>query len=190
MRYILTLLLLSFCLFSSQIFAQDPFGSIEGTVKDPQGAVVQNATVVVRNKATNASKTVTTSQDGYYRVLQLQPGAYEIKASALNFKQSIIENVTIQVGQTASADVSLEIGGQTEIVTVTPTAEAQIERSDNTVSGVVNTRQIENLPLNGRNFLDLAQLQPGTEKVDGASFDPTKANFTGVSIGGQAGRLH
>jgi hypothetical protein len=52
----------------------------------------------------------------------------------------------------------------------------------------VNTRQIENLPLNGRNFLDLAQLQPGTERVDGGSFDPTKANFTGISIGGQAGR--
>jgi hypothetical protein len=188
MRYILTLLLLSFCLFSSQIFAQDPFGSIEGTVKDPQGAVVQNATVVVRNKATNGSKTVTTTQDGYYRVLQLQPGTYEIKASASNFKQSIIDTITVQVGQTASADISLEVGGQTETVTVTPSAEAQIERSDNTVSGVVNTRQIENLPLNGRNFLDLAQLQPGTEKVDGASFDPTKANFTGVSIGGQAGR--
>src|SRR4029077_3653780 len=99
MRYILTLLLLSFCLFSSQIIAQDPFGSIEGTVKDPQGAIVQNATVVVRNKATNASKTVTSNQDGYYRVLQLQPGAYEIKVSAANFKQSIVDTVTIQVGQ-------------------------------------------------------------------------------------------
>jgi len=129
MRYILTLLLLSFCLFSSQIFAQDPFGSIEGTVKDPQGAVVQNATVVVRNKATNGSKTVTTTQDGYYRVLQLQPGTYEIKASASNFKQSIIDTITVQVGQTASADISLEVGGQTETVTVTPSAEAQIERS-------------------------------------------------------------
>jgi hypothetical protein len=188
MRKILTLFLLLFSLFLTHINAQDPFGSIEGTVKDPQGAVVQNATVVVRNKATNASKTAVTNQDGYYRVLQLQPGAYEIKVSASNFKQSIVETVTVQVGQTASAEVGLEIGGQTETVTVTPSAEAQIERSDNTVSGVINTRQIENLPLNGRNFLDLAQLQPGTERMDGASFDPTKANFTGVSIAGQAGR--
>src|SRR5205085_7375870 len=73
-------------------------------------------------------------------------------------------------------------------VTVVGGGEVQIDRTDNTVAGVVNTRQIENLPLNGRNFLDLAQLQPGTEQVQGDSFDPTKANYTGVSIAGQAGR--
>jgi len=188
MRYILTFFLLSFSLFVAQINAQDPFGSIEGTVKDPQGSIVQNATVAVKNTATNASKTVTTNQDGYYRVLHLQPGVYEIKVSASGFKQSLLDHIQVQVGQTASADVGLQIGGATETVTVTPSADVQIERTDNAVAGVVNTRQIENLPLNGRNFLDLAQLQPGTEKVDGGSFDPTKANFTGVSIGGQAGR--
>jgi hypothetical protein len=176
------------CLFAFSVAAQDPFGSITGTIKDPQGAVVQGATVTVRNVATNATKSVVTNDDGQYRVLQLQPGVYEVKATATNFKQSVLDSVQVQVGQTASADLALEIGVNTEVVTVTPTAEAQIERTDNTVSGVINTRQIENLPLNGRNFLDLAQLQPGTEKVDGASFDPTKANFTGVSIGGQAGR--
>ena len=188
MKYILTVFLFAFCLFSPKIYAQDPFGSVAGTVKDPQGAVVQNATVVVRNKATNAAKTVVTTEDGSYRISQLQPGVYEIKVSAANFKQALIESVQVQVGQNASADISLELGGTEETVTVTPTSEAQIDRTDNAVSGVISTRQIENLPLNGRNFLDLAQLQPGTEKVDGGSFDPTKANFTGVSIGGQAGR--
>lgn len=170
------------------VMAQDPFGSIEGTVKDPQGAVVPNATVAVRNIATNATRNAVTNEDGQYRLLQLQPGAYEVKASATNFKQSVLESVQVQVGQIAVADISLEIGVPGETVTVTPDSEAQIERSDNAVSGVVGTRQIENLPLNGRNFLDLAQLQPGTERVDGGSFDPTKANFTGISIGGQAGR--
>jgi hypothetical protein len=171
-----------------QINAQDPFGSIEGTINDPQGAVVQGATVSVKNTATNATRTAVTNDNGQYRILQLQPGLYEVSVSAANFKKSVLENIQVQVGQTASADVALQLGGSTETVTVTSTAEAQIDRSDNTVSGVVNTVQIENLPLNGRNFLDLAQLQPGTEKVDGGSFDPTKANFTGVSIGGQAGR--
>lgn len=188
MRYILTLFLLSFVLIVSQTNAQDPFGSLEGTVKDQQGAIVQNATVTVRNIATNATRTAVTNADGYYRILQLQPGNYEIKVSATSFKQSVVENIQVQVGQVAAADVSLEVGGVGESVTVTASSEAQIERTDNTVSGVVGTQQIENLPLNGRNFLDLAQLQPGTEKVDGGSFDPTKANFTGISIGGQAGR--
>ncbi len=188
MRYILTLFLLSFSLFVTNSIAQEPFGSVEGTVKDQQGAIVQNATVAVRNIATNATKTAVTNEDGYYRILQLQPGNYEIKVSATNFKQSVLESVQVQVGQIAAADISLEVGGVGESVTVTASSEAQIERTDNTVSGVVGTQQIENLPLNGRNFLDLAQLQPGTEKVDGGSFDPTKANFTGVSIGGQAGR--
>lgn len=180
--------MVSLCFFASQINAQDPFGSVEGTVKDPQGAIVQNATVTVKNKATNATRTAITNDDGHYRVVQLQPGNYEVTATAANFKRSVIETIQVQVGQSAAADFSLTVGGASESVTVNNTAEAQIERSDNTVSGVINTRQIESLPLNGRNFLDLAQLQPGTEKVDGASFDPTKANFTGVSIGGQAGR--
>jgi hypothetical protein len=188
MKNLLILFLAIFCCAVSQINAQDPFGSIAGTVNDPQGAVVQNATVTVKNTATNAARTAVTNENGQYRILQLQPGFYEISVSAANFKKSVLENIQVQVGQTASVDVALEVGGQSETVTVTSTAEAQIERSDNTVSGVVNTVQIENLPLNGRNFLDLAQLQPGTEKVDGGSFDPTKANFTGVSIGGQAGR--
>jgi hypothetical protein len=188
MRKILTLIAFSLCLFISTSSAQEPFGSIEGTVKDQQGAIVQNATVTVRNLATNASKTAATNDDGQYRILQLQPGNYEVKAAAANFKQTILESVQVQVGQIASADLALQVGGATEVVNVAAGGEAQIERTDNTVSGVVGTRQIENLPLNGRNFLDLAQLQPGTEKVDGGSFDPTKANFTGISIGGQAGR--
>lgn len=188
MRRVLLTFIAFLFVFTTVAMAQEPFGSLAGSVKDQQGSVVQNATVTVRNLATNATKTAVTNQDGQYRVLQLQPGFYEVKAAAANFKQSVIESIQVQVGQVASGDIALEVGGATETVTVTSGGEAQIERTDNTVSGVVGTRQIENLPLNGRNFLDLAQLQPGTEKVDGGSFDPTKANFTGVSIGGQAGR--
>ncbi|HYJ91217.1 MAG TPA: carboxypeptidase-like regulatory domain-containing protein, partial [Pyrinomonadaceae bacterium] len=178
--------LIAFAVLS--VSAQEPFGSIQGTVTDAQGAVVQNATVTVKNVATNSMKTATTNGEGQYRVPQLQPGVYEVKVSATSFKQSVLDKIQVQVGQTASADVALQVGDVGETVTVSPQGDVQIDRSDNTVSGVVSTQQIENLPLNGRNFLDLAQLQPGTEKVEGASFDPTKANFTGVSIGGQAGR--
>ena len=173
---------------ASPLAAQQPTGGIEGTVTDPQGAVVVKATVTVRNPATNFSRTTETNEEGFYRIDQLPPGNYEVRVGGTNFKTTVVKEVGVNVGQTTPADVKLEIGGASEEVTVVGSGEAQIERTDITVSGVVNTVQIQNLPLNGRNFLDLAQLQPGVEKVEGGSFDPTKANYTGVSIAGQAGR--
>src|SRR5256714_1844154 len=181
-------LVVSIGLSAAAVFAQEPTGSIEGTVTDPQGAVVQNSTVTVHNASTNFTRSATTGDNGHYRISQLPPGTYEVKVTGTNFKTSVASNVVVAVGQTLPLDVQLQVGGATETVTVVGGGEVQIDRTDNTVSGVINTRQIENLPLNGRNFLDLAQLQPGTEKVDGANFDPTKANYTGVSIAGQAGR--
>lgn len=181
-------MILCMALASATVFAQEPTGSIEGTVKDTQGAVVPNSSVTVRNAATNFSRTATTGDNGHYRISQLPPGTYEVKVAGTSFKTSVISDVVVAVGQTLPLDVSLEVGGASETVTVVGSGDVQIDRTDNTVSGVVNTRQIANLPLNGRNFLDLAQLQPGVERVDGASFDPTKANYTGISIAGQAGR--
>ncbi|HEY0432128.1 MAG TPA: TonB-dependent receptor, partial [Pyrinomonadaceae bacterium] len=175
-------------LFSTAVFAQEPTGAIEGTVSDPQGALVQGASVTARNAATNFARTATSEENGRYRISQLPPGTYEVKVTGTNFKTSVVTNFVVAVGQTTPLDIHLEIGGAAETVTVVGSGDIQIDRTDNTVSGVVNTRQIQNLPLNGRNFLDLAQLQPGVEKVEGGSFDPTKANYTGVSIAGQAGR--
>lgn len=173
---------------ATAVFAQEPTGAIEGTVTDPQGAIVQNATVTAQNAATNFSRSATTNDNGRFRLSQLPPGTYEVKVGGPNFKTSVVSSVVVAVGQTLPLDVQLQVGGATETVTVVGGGEVQIDRTENTVSGVVNTRQIQNLPLNGRNFLDLAQLQPGVEKVEGGSFDPTKANYTGVSIAGQAGR--
>jgi len=185
---ILSLALIMMGLAPAMLAAQQPTGGIEGTVLDPQGAVVSGATVTARDVATNLTRTVKASDDGHYRISQLPPGNYEVKVTAPNFKSTVVSGVKVDVGANASVDVKLEIGGASETVTVTAGGEAQIDRTDNTVSGVVGTIQIANLPLNGRNFLDLARLQPGAETVDGASFDPTKANYTGVSIAGQAGR--
>ena len=168
--------------------AQEPTGGIEGSVMDPQGAVVPKATVVIRNTATNSTRTLTTGEDGHYKAVALVPGTYEVKVTAQTFKSQLAPAVKVEVGRTTPLDIKLEVGGSAETVTVTGGSEAQIDRTDNTVAGVVGTVQIQNLPLNGRNFLDLARLQPGAETVDGGSFDPTKANYTGVSIAGQAGR--
>ncbi len=182
------LTLITMSLAPLSLAAQQPTGAIEGTVSDPQGAVVSGATVTVKNTATGFSRTDTTNDSGRYSFAQLPPGLYEVKVVGSGFKTTVVSNVKVDVGTTLPLDINLEVGGSTETVTVTGGGEAQIDRTDNTVAGVVGTVQIDNLPLNGRNFLDLAQLQPGTEKVDGGGFDPTKANYTGVSIAGQAGR--
>ncbi len=168
--------------------AQQPTGGIEGSVTDPQGAVVSKAKVTARNTATELSRTVDAGENGRYSIPQLPPGLYEVKVSGEGFKTTVVSNVKVEVGANVPLDIKMEVGGASETVTVTGGGEAQIDRTDNTVAGVVGAKQIDSLPLNGRNFLDLAQLQPGTEKVDGASFDPTKANYTGISIAGQAGR--
>ncbi|MCA1642562.1 MAG: carboxypeptidase regulatory-like domain-containing protein [Acidobacteria bacterium] len=181
----LTMLLLS---LAASAAAQEPTGAIEGTVADPQGAVVVSATVTVKNLDTGLTRTAQTDSEGKYRIAQLPPGNYEVRVAGASFKTTVAKSVGVSVGQNTPFDVKLEVGGASEEVTVVGSGEAQIDRVDQTVSGVVGTVQIQNLPLNGRNFLDLAQLQPGVEKVEGSSFDPTKANYTGVSIAGQAGR--
>jgi len=173
---------------ATSAIAQQTVGSIHGTVRDTQGAVVQNAEVTARNVATNLSRATTTNENGDYRLSDLPPGRYELKVAASNFKQTVVSDVVVAVNTDTPQDAKLEVGGASETVTVVGGAEAQVSTTENTVAGVVNTRQIQNLPLNGRNFLDLAQLQPGVEKVEGGNFDPTKANYTGVSIAGQAGR--
>ncbi|HKP86112.1 MAG TPA: carboxypeptidase regulatory-like domain-containing protein [Blastocatellia bacterium] len=183
-----SMILLTMSLAPLAYAAQEPTGAIEGTVTDPQGAIVPNAAITVRNTATGLTRNVNTGNDGRYRVDKLPPGDYEVRVTASNFKATVATEVKIDVGSNVPLDLRLEVGGASETVTVTGGGEAQIDRTDNTVAGVVGTKQIENLPLNGRNFLDLARLQPGAETVDGGGFDPTKANYLGVSIAGQAGR--
>lgn len=183
----LSLALLTLSL-SPAALAQQPTGGIEGTVTDPQGAVVPNATVTARQVSTNQTRTTTTNDEGRFSFAQLSPDTYEVRATGANFKTSVAPDVVVAVGTNTPLDIALEVGGASEEVTVVGTSEAQVDRVDHEVSGVVGTQQIQNLPLNGRNFLDLAQLQPGVETVAGGTFDPTKANYTGVSIAGQAGR--
>jgi hypothetical protein len=184
---LLSLALIALSVAPPLLAAQQPTGSIEGTVTDPQGAIVQNATITAREVATGLTRNTTSGDDGRYRIAQLPPGTYEVKVTGQGFKSSVASNVKVDVGQNVPIDVKLEIGGASETVTVAGGGEVQVDRTDHTVSGVVGRNQIENMPLNGRNFLNLAALA-GAQTVDGGSFDPTKANYTGVSIAGQMGR--
>ena len=106
--------------------AQQPTGSIEGLVTDPQGAVVSNAAVVARNTATGLTRTVNAGDDGRYRIAQLPPGVYEVKVTAQNFKSTVVSDIKVDVGQNVPLDVKLEIGGTTETVTVTGAGEERV----------------------------------------------------------------
>jgi len=95
--------------------------------------------------------------------------------------------VTVQVGNTSTANAKLQIGQESQVVEV-QASEVQVNTEQPTVQGVLNAQQIENLPVNGRNFLDLAQLEPGVQIQDGQNFDPTKAGYSSISFGGRYGR--
>ena len=169
-------------LFATTAFAQATTGTIRGVVSDPSKAVVPNATITVTNKATRAERKVTSNAAGEFAVPNLPPGEYEVKTTMSGFKtgQSV---VVLQVGESVSVDFDLPVGAQSETVVVTAETPA-INTSDFKIDGVVNRKQIENLPLNGRNFLQLAMLEPGVsvEAVDNPGTSPN--NFFRVSIAG------
>src|SRR5690348_16791726 len=95
--------------------------------------------------------------------------------------------VTVQVGNPSTANAKLQVGQESQVVEV-QASEVQVNTEQPTVQGVLNATQIENLPVNGRNFLDLAQLEPGVQIQDGQNFDPTKAGYSSISFGGRFGR--
>ncbi|MGC2695051.1 MAG: carboxypeptidase regulatory-like domain-containing protein, partial [Candidatus Angelobacter sp.] len=161
-------------------------GSIQGTVTDPNGAVVPNASVTITNKATGQASKLTSSSGGTYASGALIPGDYEVRIEAKGFQTQAL-TVPVQVGNVASGNAKLTLGQSSEVVEVTGSA-VTINTEQATVQGVLTTQQIENLPINGRNFLDLAQLEPGVQIQDGGNFDPTKNGFSSISFGGRFGR--
>jgi hypothetical protein len=169
-------------------FAQQPLGNLSGVVTDPSGAVVTSATVTAASIATGAVRTATTDDQGFFLIPTLQAGEYKLTVEARGFVTFTVERVKVEVGQTPRVDAQLKIGSTSETVQISGGDTASIDTQQATVGGVVNARQIEQLPLNGRNYLELARLQPGVEIQDGRTFDPTKTRYTGVSIGSRQGR--
>jgi hypothetical protein len=167
--------------------AQVPTGSIEGTVADVNGATIPDTTITITQKARGRQLSATSNSKGAYAVSALAPGEYDVVFSAAGFKKAVL-SLKVGVGESTSGDVILEVGLFEETVTVTASDEGQVDVNRNTVSAIVTARHIEGLPLNGRNFLDLASLQPGVQTIEGGAFDPTKNGFTGVSVAGGEGR--
>ncbi|HEY9432111.1 MAG TPA: carboxypeptidase-like regulatory domain-containing protein [Blastocatellia bacterium] len=167
--------------------AQTATGSIRGLVSDPSKAIISGAKVTVTNKDTGAARVTQTNSAGEFQFSLLQPGDYEIKVTMQGFK-SHVAPITLQVGESITSDFSMEVGGANETVVVTSETPV-INTSDFKIDGVVNRKQIDNLPLNGRNFLQLALLEPGVsvESVDNPGTSPN--NFFRVSIAGASQAL-
>ena len=164
----LQLCLLSFSLLALSLgaFAQIQNGQFTGTVTDPSGATVTNAQVTVTNVATNLSVATTTNQEGVYVARELPVGTYKIVAEAPGFKTVTNNNVNLNAGTIARVDFRMQLGQAREIVEVTGAA-AAINTEDSKLSSTVNSEQVANLPLNGRNIYDLMQLAPGAVNVRG-----------------------
>ena len=161
-------------------------GSIIGTVVDPTGAVVDNARVTVTNVDTGQAINLSTNASGAYNSGALIPGNYRVRVAAKGFATAEL-GLVVLVGNTANGNVKLRIGQESQTVEVQSSV-IQVNTEQASVQGVLNAQQIENLPINGRNFLDLAQLEPGVQIQDGQDFDPTKAGFSSISFGGRFGR--
>ena len=161
-------------------------GSITGTVTDPTGAVVSGAKVIITNTGTGQALNLAANAGGAYASGPLDPGTYKVQVSAKGFS-SVSETITVEVGNTASANIKLQLGQESQVIEVqASTVAVNTEQAE--VQGVLNSDQIANLPVNGRNFLDLAQLEPGVQIQDGQNFDPTKAGYSSISFGGRFGR--
>lgn len=164
-----------FAVFVSGAWGQST-AAMSGVVTDPSGAVVPNAHVLVHSLATGLDRAIVTDNAGIYVVPSLQPGDYKVQVTAAGFSTDTIEKVTLQVDETATINLHLAISSAGETVQVEGTIQ-QIETQTMTVGQVIGKDTVQDLPLNGRHFLDLTVLTPGGVVA------PTAGSLTGASRG-------
>lgn len=153
------LLIAALALVSPRALAQSPTGSIGGTITDSTGGVLPNAPVAVTNKGTGSVRNLNTASDGTFTMPSLPPGLYEVRVAVQGFRTTVRE-ATVETGSQTNVDLQLQVGATKDVVTV-EAATAQIAYDSHTIDGVITRAKIEDLPLNGRSFLNLAALEPG-----------------------------
>lgn len=159
-------------LAAPSIWAQGVSGSasVAGTVTDTTGAVIPGASVVLLNVERGSEQEVSTNEAGNYAYPDITPGTYTVRVSSDGFQTREVTDLQVQVGQRAAVNVELEVGQVTEVVTVEAAA-VLLETESNAIGTVVDSERVNELPLNGRNFLELALLAGGTAPAEGrASF--------------------
>jgi hypothetical protein len=163
-RASLTLLVMIFGCLSVQ--AQTIFGRISGTIKDTNGGAIPNATVTITNPATNLVRTATTDSDGFYTATNLPVGSYAIAAVANGFKKGEQSGVALAADGRLTIDITLEPGQVTETVQVTSAVGETVNTTSGEVARLIDQRQVQNLALNGRNYMQLVTLIPGAVILD------------------------
>jgi len=159
---------------------------VSGHVSDPSGAVVSAAQVTVIQTIKGIKRTTTTNGSGLFVFNDLAPGAYELRVLSTGFSDCVVP-LQLEVGQQANVRIRLVLPTQQQVVTIDDRLNIPfVNTSSSVVDGVIETEQIENLPLNGRNFLELALLTPGNTIAP--NFDPTKQGTVVISSAGQLGR--
>jgi hypothetical protein len=179
-------LLLTLASFSLQAFGQATvsFAQLNGTVLDEGGRTITKASITMRDVGTNQTYTAATNETGYYVVPALPPGRYELTVSSTGFGKFVQTGIALSVGQTATINVTLKVAAKGEIVTVS-TEVPPVETTRTEISQVIDTKQIESLPVSGRLFTDFALLTPGVASGRtslGTTF--TEFEITQISFGG------
>jgi carboxypeptidase family protein len=184
-KYIFSLSLLLF-FATIQSLAQAPVGTISGTIIDQSGAVITNASIMIRNKATGIERRVTSDNDGSFSAASLAAGEYEVTVEATGFRKYLRE-VTVTTGTVVMVAVKMDVGQTNEIVTVEAAGAAQINYETGSVDGVITRDKIQELPLNGRSFLQLAFLEPGVTVSPGTT-SQYNSLFSVSVLGGESNK--
>ncbi|MGH9944768.1 MAG: carboxypeptidase-like regulatory domain-containing protein, partial [Pyrinomonadaceae bacterium] len=175
---------LTLALLTASAFAQSNTGNLVGTVLGPDGAI-PGASVIITDNQTGKERTVVASEDGTFRVSQLEVGNYTVKITSQGFKTFTAEDVKIDVGREYALNPTLEIGNITEEVTVVAGADV-LNATNAELSNTVSPRQIQDLPLNGRNPLNLISLQAGTTSngAQNTTINGQRSSFTNITRDG------
>ncbi|PYS46486.1 MAG: hypothetical protein DMG13_29875, partial [Acidobacteria bacterium] len=166
MRKALSLLIVLPLVAAATLSAQTATGMISGTVTDESGAVVPSAILTVTNKATGNARTLTANEDGLYSAPALPAGEYEVRAEMQGFRTEV-RAAQVLAGSSTTVNMALSVGATQEVVNV-EAAMAQINFDSYTVAGSIERQTIQEMPLNGRSFLQLGTLEPGVQVVTGA----------------------
>src|SRR6266404_5704913 len=158
---LLLTLVFTFVLMFAPTVSASSTGSITGFVKDPSGSMISGGKLTLTNMSTNAKLEAESDGNGGFQFLQLAPAMYSLQVEATGFKRVVIDNIVVEVDQITHLDAKLEIGSVTEIIEVAGGAIPLLETDRSTLSNVVDSKVISNMPLNARQYLDLALVTPG-----------------------------